>query len=202
VDQFWNAVKAHAGGLDGLAGVVRFGLVSSFDPTAYAARVLMQPENVLSGWLPILSAWVGAGWGLAAPLTPGSQVLVVAQEGSSEQGVIVGCVWSAVDAAPGAPAGELWMQHQTWSAVDAAPGAPAGELWMQHQTGSCVKLLNDGTISLQAGTVNVTGNLIVSGDISDRGGAHGTLAALRNAYDEHTHTDPQGGSTGSPSVTV
>jgi phage baseplate assembly protein gpV len=105
----------------------------------------------------------------------------VAQEGSSEQGVIVGCVWSA---------------------VDAAPGAPAGELWMQHQTGSCVKLLNDGTITLQAATVNVIGNLIVSGDISDRGGAHGTLAALRNAYDEHTHTDPQGGSTGSPSVTV
>ncbi len=181
MDQFWNAVKAQAGGLDGLAGVARFGLVSSFDPTAYAARVLMQPENVLSGWLPILSAWVGAGWGLAAPLTPGSQVLVVAQEGSSEQGVIVGCVWSA---------------------VDAAPGAPAGELWMKHQTGSFVKLLNDGTIALQAGTVNVTGNLVVSGNISDLGGAHGTLAALRNAHDEHTHTDPQGGTTGLPSVTV
>ncbi len=73
---------------------------------------------------------------------------------------------------------------------------------MQHQTGSFVKLLNDGTIALQAGTVNVTGNLVVSGDISDRGGAHGTMAALRNAHDEHTHADPQGGETGLPSVTV
>ncbi len=181
MDQFWNAVKARAGGLDGLAGVARFGLVSSFDPNAYAARVMMQPENVLSGWLPILSAWVGAGWGMAAPLTPGDQVLVIAQEGSSEQGVIVGAVWSA---------------------ADAPPGAPAGEFWLCHQSGSFVKLLNNGTIFLTAGTVNVTGNLVVSGDISDHAGAHGTVAALRNAHDDHTHADPQGGATGLPSLTV
>jgi len=167
--------------MDGLAGVARFGLVSSFDPSAYAARVMMQPENVLSGWLPILSAWVGAGWGLAAPLTPGDQVLVLAQEGHSEQGVIVGCVWSA---------------------VDTPIPAPAGELWLQHQTGSFIKLLNNGTIALQAGTVNLAGNLVVSGNISDQNGAHGTMASLRNAYDGHTHADPQGGQTGLPSETV
>jgi len=181
LDQFWNAVKARAGGMDGLTGVARFGLVSSFDPAAYAARVMMQPENVLSGWLPILSPWVGAGWGLAAPLTPGDQVLVLAQEGHSEQGVIVGCVWSAVD-----------------TPVPAA----VGELWLKHQSGSFIRLVNDGTISLTAGTVNVTGNLVVSGDISDRAGAHGTVAAFRNAYDSHTHADPQGGQTGLPSETV
>jgi phage baseplate assembly protein gpV len=181
MDHFWNMVKAQAGGLDGLSGVARFGLVSSFDPSAYAARVLIQPENVLSGWLPILSTWVGAGWGLAAPLTPGAQVLVVAQEGDAEQGVILGAVWSA---------------------VDKPLGTPAGELWLQHQSGSFLKLHNDGTIALQAAVVNVTGNFVVSGDISDRNGAHGTLASLRNAYDTHTHTDPQGGVSGLPSVTV
>ncbi len=181
MDRFWNAVKARAGGLDGMAGVARFGLVSSFDPAGYAARVLLQPENVLSGWLPILSAWVGNGWGLAAPLTPGDQVLVVAQEADAEHGVIMGCVWSA---------------------VDKSPGAPGGELWLQHQTGSFVKLHNDGTIAMQASTVNITGNLVVSGNISDQNGARGTLAALRQAYDEHVHADPQGGATGLPSVTV
>jgi uncharacterized protein involved in type VI secretion and phage assembly len=181
MDQFWNMVKAHAGGLDGLSGVARFGLVSSFDPSAYAARVMIQPENVLSGWLPVLSAWVGAGWGMAAPLTPGAQVLVIAQEGDAEQGVIVGAVWSAVD--------------------QPLP-APAGELWLQHQSGSFLKLHSDGTIALQAAVVNVTGNLVVSGDIADQNGAHGTLAALRNAHDAHTHAVPQGGVTGLPSVSV
>jgi len=181
VDQFWNTVKARAGALDGLAGVARFGLVSSFDPVAYAARVLLQPENVLSGWLPILSSWVGNGWGLAAPLTPGDQVLVVAQEADAEHGVIIGCVWSA---------------------VDKAPGAASGELWLQHQTGSSVKLQNDGTIAMQASTVKVTGNLVVTGNISDQNGAHGTLAGLRQAYDAHVHIIPQGGVTSPPSVTV
>jgi phage baseplate assembly protein gpV len=181
MDQFWNMVKAQAGGLDGLGGVARFGLVSSFDPAAYAARVLIQPENVLSGWLPILSTWVGAGWGLAAPLTPGAQVLVIAQEGDAEQGVIIGAVWSA---------------------VDTPLGAPAGELWLKHQSGSFLKLHNDGTIALQAGVVNVTGNLVVTGDISDQNGQHGTVAALRNAHDTHVHADPQGGVTGLSSVTV
>lgn len=41
MDQFWNMVKASAAGLDGQGGVARFGLVSSFDPSAYAARVLI-----------------------------------------------------------------------------------------------------------------------------------------------------------------
>ncbi|OYV32514.1 MAG: baseplate assembly protein [Acidocella sp. 20-61-6] len=181
MDHLWNMVKAQAGGLDGLGGVARFGLVSSFDPSAYAARVLIQPENVLSGWLPILSAWVGSGWGLAAPLTPGAQVLVIAQEGDAEQGVILGAVWSA---------------------VDQPLGTPGGELWLQHQSGSFLKLHNDGTISLQAPVVNVGGDLVVSGDISDQSGAHGTLASLRNTYDMHTHADPQGGVSGLPSVTV
>ena len=165
MDQFWNMVKAQAGGLDGLAGVARFGLVSSFDPDAYAAKVLIQPENVLSGWLPIVSAWVGAGWGLAAPLMPGAQVLVIAQEGDAEHGVIIGAVWST---------------------VDRPLAAPAGELWLQHQSGSFLKLHNDGTISLTAPTVNISGNLVVSGNISDQNGVHNTVGALRNAYDTHT----------------
>jgi phage baseplate assembly protein gpV len=181
LERFWNLVKARAGGMDGLAGVARFGLVSSFDPNSYAARVLIQPENILSGWLPVLSHWVGNGWGFAAPLAPGDQVLVLSQEADSEHGVIMGAVWSA---------------------VDRPLPAPSGELWLQHQTGSFVKLHNDGTIAMQASQVTITGNLIVSGDISDQNQAHGTLANFRSAHDTHTHTDPQGGNTGTPSVTV
>ena len=181
MDQFWNMVKAKAAGLDGQGGVARFGLVSSFDPNAYAVRVLIQPENVLTGWLPVISPWVGAGWGFAAPLTPGAQVLVVAQEGDAEHGVVLGAVWSA---------------------VDAPMPAPAGELWLRHQSGSFVKLLNDGTIALQASTVRIAGDLVVSGNISDQNGAHGTLAALRTAYDQHQHADATGGMTGGPSEIV
>ena len=180
MDLLWNMIKAGAGGLDGLTGTVRFGLVSSFDPSTFSAKVMVQPENVLSGWLPVMSPWVGNGWGLAAPLPPGTQVIILAQEGDAEQGVIAGAVWSS---------------------EDRPMGTPDGELWLQHQSGSFVKLLSDGTIQLNAPTVYVQGNLVVNGDISDQSGAHGTLAALRNAYDQHLHSAP-GGTTGLPSEIV
>ncbi|WP_298213981.1 phage baseplate assembly protein V [Acidocella sp.] len=176
----WNLIKAGAGGLDGQIATVRFGIVSSFDPNSYLAKVMIQPENVLSGWLPVLSPWVGAGWGLAAPLLPGTQVVVLAQEGDAEQGVIAGALWSS---------------------KDSPLTASAGELWLRHKSGSQIKLNNNGNIELNAPTVTVQGNLMVSGDISDQSGTHGTLRAFQAAYDQHVHHAP-GGITELPSEIV
>jgi phage baseplate assembly protein gpV len=67
-------------------------------------------------------------------------------------------------------------------------------------------IVNSTTATVNASggaTVNantqVNGNLIVSGDISDKNGASGTLQHVRDNYNVHTHTDPQGGITGGPS---
>lgn len=181
MEAFWNAVKARAAALDGMGSQARFGIVTSFDPASYAARVMLQPENLLSGWLPVLSSWIGAGWGMAVPLSPGDQVLVLGQEGDAEQGVVLG---------------------RLWSNLEPPPATPVGEMWLVHQTGSFIKLRNDGTITMQATTVSIEGNLMVSGNISDLGGSHGSLDALRHAYDQHVHADPQGGQTGTTSAVV
>ena len=143
------------------------GKITSVDTAAGTVRVQLQPEGVLTGWLPLLSPWVGAGWGLSCPPSPGDQVLVLPQEGDAENGVVVG---------------------RAWSQAAAAPATPVGELWLTHQSGSYVRLLNDGTISMQ-------GDLHVNGDVYDR---HGSLAALRGHYNEHTHADPQGGTSAPP----
>lgn len=156
MDRFLNALKAHAGALDQAQGQPRFGTVSSVDPSAATARVLLQPEGVLTGWLPVLSPWIGAGWGLACPPLPGDQVFVLPQEGDAEHGVIVG---------------------RAYSDAQRAPVAPAGELWLVHRSGSFVKLQNDGT-------VQVSGDLHVAGDVYDR---HGSLDRLRQHYDGHVH---------------
>jgi phage baseplate assembly protein gpV len=169
MDRFLNEMKIHAGTLDQRIGQPRFALVSSFDPATYTARVLLQPEGVLSGWLPVLSPWLGAGWGFAAPLPPGTQVLVVAQEGASEQGVVIGAAFSQL-----AP----------------PPAAAVGEIWLQHQSGSFLKLSNDGSIAGQASQFTLTGNLTVSGNIVASGNVSdklGTLAVLREDYNAHTH---------------
>jgi phage baseplate assembly protein gpV len=174
MNRFLNALKGHAGAMDRSVGQPRFALVTSVDPSRPAARVSLQPEGVLTGWLPILSPWVGAGWGISCPPSPGDQVMVFAQEGDAENGVIVGRAWSD--------------NAQT-------PQALSGELWLVHQSGSFLKLTNDGAIHLQ-GNVFIQGNLTTTGDVSDSIGA---LNRLRHHYDEHTHPDPHGGSVGTTS---
>lgn len=139
MQRFLNVLKGQAAAQDRGAGQPRFGVVTSVDPTRPAARVSLQPEGVITGWLPLLSPWVGAGWGMASPPNIGDQVLVLPQEGESDHGVIVGRAWSD--------------QART-------PAAPVGELWMVHQSGSFIKLANDGTIQMQ-------GDLHVNGDVYD-----------------------------------
>ena len=70
MDRFLNAVKSQAGALAHGLGQPRFGIVTSVDPQNATARVLIQPEAVLSGWLPVLSPWIGSGWGMSCPPSP------------------------------------------------------------------------------------------------------------------------------------
>ena len=143
MERLLNIIKAHAEALDCGTGQPRFGVVTSVDASSACARVTLQPEGVLSGWLPILSPWVGPGWGLMCPPSPGDQVMVLAQEGNADHGVIIGAAFSP---------------------VQLPPAAPVGEFWLVHSSGSFIKLQNDGTIRMN-------GDLHVNGDVYDSHGA-------------------------------
>jgi phage baseplate assembly protein V len=133
---------------------VKFAIVTSVNSENATVRVTIQPEGVLSGWLPILSHWIGNGWGMVCPPTPGDQVVLVPQEGDVEQGVVIGRVFST---------------------KQKAPNAPGGEFWLLHQSGSFLKLCNDGTIRAK-------GDLHVDGDVFDRHGCLSALRAHYNSH--------------------
>ena len=154
MDRLLNTLKGQAAGQDQASGAPRFGLVTSVDPATATARVTLQPEAVLTGWLPILTLWAGHGWGLFCPPSPGDQVLVIPQEGDAEHGLIVAASWSN-QAVP--------------------PPTPSGEFWLIHRSGSFIKLLNDGTIQ-------VKGDLHVAGDVYDSHGALGALRQHYNEH--------------------
>lgn len=163
MDGFLNRIKAQSSQLDQSWAQPRLGLVSSVNSTDATVRVMIQPENVLSGWLPVSSIWVGAAWGMVCLPSPGDQVLVLFQEGDSEHGIVVGGLWSA---------------------TRPPPTVPSGELWIVHKSGSFLKLTNDGSIVSEAASWKHTGNLSVSGNVSD---AYGSLADLRQKYNMHVH---------------
>jgi phage baseplate assembly protein V len=154
IDRLSNAIKSHAASLDRTTGQIKFGTVTSVNIENTTARVIIQPEGVLSGWLPILSQWVGNGWGMACNPNPGDQVLLVPLEGDVEQGIIIG---------------------RSFSKKQNPPVAPGGEFWLVHERGSFLKLCNDGTIQ-------VKGDLHVDGDVYDRKGPLSVLRAHYNSH--------------------
>ncbi|HEY0123857.1 MAG TPA: phage baseplate assembly protein V [Rhizobium sp.] len=153
-DRLSNAIKSHAAVLDQSVGQAKFGTVTSVNNKNATARVLIQPESVLSGWLPVLSQWVGSGWGMVCSLSPGDQVLLIPQEGDVEQGVIIG---------------------RSFSKKQMPPVVPGGEFWLTHKSGGFLKLCNDGTIQ-------VHGDLHVQGDVYDRHGPLSGLRTHYNSH--------------------
>jgi phage gp45-like len=118
----------------------RHGLVVSYDPQNYLAKVALQPEGQTTGWLPIETGHIGAGYGIAFGLTTGSgtsaggspsgsggsdgssgsgasnnsgdQVIVRPQEGDAESFKIVQRVHSQADTPPIVQSGEgvIWTK--------------------------------------------------------------------------------------------
>jgi phage baseplate assembly protein gpV len=161
VDRFLNAIARRSAAMDAGTGQPRFGLVTSYDPNTYTAKVTLQPEGVQTGWLPILTQWMGADWGMVAPLSPGDQVFVLPQEGNAEHGVIVGRCYSDQDLPP--------------------KTAADGEFWLVHKSGSFLKFMADGTIQAK-GDLHVDGKVIATGEVVAMDGA--------NAVHLSTHTTP------------
>jgi len=176
MDALLNQLKASASALDQAVGQPRLGIVSSTDPNKGTVRVLLQPESVLTGWLPVMTPWVGAGWGMACPPSPGDQVMVLPQEGDAEHGVMIGGVVSEDQPPPS----------------DNGTTAQCGELWLMHGSGSFIRLRNDGSIQGRARIWQFEGDLHVAGNVFDQ---HGALDALRQHYNFHQHTDSRSGLT-------
>jgi phage baseplate assembly protein gpV len=147
-----NSLKIQAAAMDAQQGQSRWGIVSSVNsgPNGgpYTAKVRMQPEDVLTGWLPVLSSMVGAGWGMVSPPYPGQQVFVIPDCGDHAHGVIVGATWSQ-------PAGNPTPQPPGSVGGAAAPVLP-GEFGVVSKPGSYIRGSNDGSLLLVAGTTSIT----------------------------------------------
>ena len=115
-----------------LAASPRFGIVSSFDPNTYRAKIVLAPSadgmTPLTGALPVLTGYMGNGWGIAAPLQKGDQVVVLFVQNHPDQGVVLGRIYD--------------QPHPPPLRADGQPPA-AGEIILVHQSGSRIQVTND-----------------------------------------------------------
>lgn len=165
----------------------RYATVSTPHNKEHAVKVLLQPSGIESNYLPVLTPFVGNGWGMFCKPDKGDQVLVVYAEGDINCGVVVGGIFSD---------------------VDRPLPAPAGEFWMVHKAGAFLKFLNDGTVSLSASAglnitapTTITGTLRVTQDVTldTKLTAATDVIGGGKSLKTHTHTGvTTGGGTSGP----
>lgn len=122
MSDLYNQMKTAAAAVTGLQGQARWGVITSSrqTDTGYEVRVTYQPENIMTGWLPVLSPMVGSGWGLVSPPVQGMQAFVIPDSGYGEHGVVAGMAFSrqAMPPQPGnnpVKPGQFALMHKNGS---------------------------------------------------------------------------------------
>jgi uncharacterized protein involved in type VI secretion and phage assembly len=176
----------------------RRGVVSAYDPAHYAAKVIIQPEGFETGFLPIGTPWVGNGWGMFCPPSPGDEVDVHFQEGGKNA---------------------AYISLRFFGNVAQPLAAPSGEFWLIHSSGSLIKFTNNGKATINGNVeVDVTGptiNITATAEVNvtapaiNLGSSGETLHklvtdAFETLFNNHVHSNVQGGSgnSGPPTSTL
>lgn len=154
----------------------QMGIIDSYDPDLYCAKVRLQPEdpdnpeNSLTGFLPISTEWSGNGWGDVYGPSVGDVVDVHFQEGGKNAGYISKRFYSSVTRPPGP--------------------VPSGEAWRVHQSGSFMKFTNDGKVSVNSNSdldfasgadINMTAVGKINVDAGTEAILHGAAKAIFDA---------------------
>lgn len=135
----------------------KLGTVTSYDPDAYLVKVMLQPEEIETGWLPIMTGMAGSAFGVYYGPAIGDQALVIFQEGDATVGLCIGFLPSDEDPPPHVETGEIHL---------IAKGATAS-----------VVMKPDGTIAskgtwVHSGTMKVTGAAEFDATMDVKGATH------------------------------
>jgi len=153
------------------------GVVVSYNPADYTARVLYQPSEVLSGFIPVATEAVG----MACGLTAGDVVDVVFE---------------------GAERNAPYISKRFYSNLSRPPLSQSGEFVFTHKLGQVFKLLNDGTAMISDGhgasiTLDGAGNISSSGSWSHTGTIMNNGINIGSTH-IHPGVQPGSGVTGIP----
>jgi phage baseplate assembly protein gpV len=175
-----NQIKKHVAGMIAQVPQPRIGIVSSVDPVSHTVKVLLQPENLETGWLECGALTVGVASIVAMP-QQGQQVVVVPNSGSADDGMVVAGLWGGSSQPP-------------ISAVTMKQAQP-GEVMITCPGGAYIHITG-GKIYLGGVQIVVNGPLQVNGTIAATGNITGANVLTMAGTELAGHVHQNGGGTG------
>ncbi|MDB5965645.1 MAG: phage baseplate assembly protein [Polaromonas sp.] len=193
------------------------GIVDGYDPSTFTVKVRVQPADVLTGWIPLPTHWVGNGWGMQVAPALGDVVTLGFQGGGIDTAVVTGYVFNDGQRPLSVPSGEFWLTHKLGAMLRLLN---TGAAVFSDGHGATITLNGDGTITSTAGAWAHTGPVTITGTLTTTdaitggaalivagagtfGGAVSAPAVSGGGTSLHTHVhggvQTGGGSTGGPS---
>lgn len=169
--------------------MLRFGIVSQINPVLAQARVSFEDDESTSFWLPVLQTKTLKDKFYSMP-DIGEQVVCLMDE-NSEDGVILGAIYSTEDTTVTQTENQLSMNLEDGSYINADKEA-------QTLTVAFSKMKLIGNIEHE-GTFTNTAGIKSNADISDK---TSSMQDMREIYNPHTHTGNQGKPTSAPNKTM
>lgn len=166
--------------------MLRFGIVSQINPLLAQARVNFGDDDSTSFWLPVLQTKTLKDKFYSMP-DIGEQVVCL-MDNNSEDGVILGAIYSTADVAITQSEKELSVNLENGSSINA--NKETNTLTVIFEKMRLVgNIEHEGIFSNSAG-------IISQSDITDK---TSSMQAMRDIYNPHTHTGNQGSPTSKPS---
>ncbi len=166
--------------------MLRFGIVSQINPLLAQARVNFGDDDSTSFWLPVLQTKTLKDKFYSMP-DIGEQVVCL-MDNNSEDGVILGAIYSTADVAITQSEKELSVNLENGSSINA--NKETNTLTVIFEKMRLVgNIEHEGIFSNSAG-------IISQSDITDK---TSSMQAIRDIYNPHTHTGNQGSPTSKPS---
>ncbi len=166
--------------------MLRFGIVSQINPILAQARVNFGDDDSTSFWLPVLQTKTLKDKFYSMP-DIGEQVVCL-MDNNSEDGVILGAIYSTADVAVSQSEKELSVNLENGSSINA--NKETNTLTVIFET---IRLV--GNIEHEGIFTNTDG-INSQADISDK---KSSMQTIRDVYNPHTHLGNQGKATSKPS---
>lgn len=165
--------------------MLRFGIIAQINPLTVQARVRFDDDESTSYWLPIIQSKTMKDKFYLMPDM--GELVVCLMDENSEDGVILGSVYSSADTPITQSEKEHSVNYEDGSLINANKETSTLTVAFQN-----MKLI--GNIEHDGIFTNTQG-ITSQADVSDK---TSTMQAMRDIYNPHTHTGNQGSPTSKP----